>query len=89
MFRVCLVIRARNWPRLIVRNDQKSGKDELSFTGFVPTGQVPLLHSHVKQAQAWQIRYPMSKYDDPARYHCSWLIKDNMFVVLFLIQTAN
>ena len=30
-----LYVRARNWPCLIVRDDQQSGKDEFSFTELV------------------------------------------------------
>ena len=35
--------RARNWPRLIVRDDQQSGKDKFSFNELVLLDECPCL----------------------------------------------
>ena len=48
---VLIYIRVRNWPRLIVRDDQQSGKDEFSFIELVLPESAPAAQ-HVKMQRA-------------------------------------
>ena len=64
-------IRARNWPRQIVRGDEQSGKDELSFTELCPTWLFPISD------------WPYQNMCDPNLFYGSQKNKNKIIIIFF------